>query len=1116
MKKITYILSIILTSALMVAGVILGYSYLTKNQPDEIKINYEIVISNEVDVYYGEDNKLLPYLVSNSGSVEHSRFDYVSSSESIEISVDGDITILDIPEDNVFVTISERNTGATKKVKLNIIQELQKVLGIIAPDGNLVTGTQELQFGNTYPITILTEPKNVSIEDYCTIKTIDANNVEHHVFDINYEGGKAFLTVVGLGEGNFSMEINNKFGQSIYQTSFGFNISAEDKLLGNKILESSGKSLLSDADMAQIKTVYVDETISSLETLKLLPNLETVIVVSNGLIQFENLSDSYSYRVPEALFYDYCADDIWEEYTHVLYPYEGDNEGTYVVYHLDKGEEIKYEKISDHYSLARYYFVGYKNTAWETGEGERVTETNLADIKNNGIHLYAVWEPIKYNISYHVRDFEGQITDSVDEWNYETKQELRTEKDFGIEITRTGYKFAGWTDNSSAATIEAPIKYRLGNKVTQLTEEENDTIHLYDVWEPIKYKIIYKMIDGMVELDSIDVEYNKPYTLTPASKEGYEFIKWQLPDLTYLEAGPENIHNRILSSVDGAEIVLTPIFKEISYKIKFVLDGGISQDNTAIVENYEKTLSYNENFKLPLLLKNGYTTYIWRCEETGKTYSSQEWVVRVTSSATTVTLKAIWTAANYIINYDGNGGLVEIRDENDELIETQPSYADKRAWNDEKTLLMAVREGYTFKGWQDLDNNIYYAVSDKANWPSNLISSTEENGAIFNLKADWSKNSYELKISRHEGTYLTVKVDGTVKAEGSHDIPYNSNIEVNYGTNEGYSNATCTWTGGNMPAESKEISTSATINTHKITKDIYKATIKVKDVNGKEISSLNNITYGTVIKVTVEYADKDNRSAYCRYNNTNYYVNQTSYQFTMPDYDVVLHAFSDGCFASGTLITIADGNKKPIEEIKQGDVIMSWNFITGKLETMPVSLYWDHGEDVYDIINLCFSDNTILRVITCHGLFDYDLNEFVYINENNYLDYVGHKFVSIKADGVLEILTLQSAYISIEQTGCYSLRSACNDNAIAGGMLTLTTEDAKGFLTYFDVGDNLMYDATLMQSDIDKYGLYTYEEWKDYVSYEEFVALNGKYFKILIGKGIISKEDIFTLIAGLR
>lgn len=48
------------------------------------------------------------------------------------------------------------------------------------------------------------------------------------------------------------------------------------------------------------------------------------------------------------------------------------------------------------------------------------------------------------------------------------------------------------------------------------------------------------------------------------------------------------------------------------------------------------------------------------------------------------------------------------------------------------------------------------------------------------------------------------------------------------------------------------------------------------------------------------------------------------------------------------------------------------------------------------------------------------------------------------------------------------------------------------------------------------YGLYTYEDWKDYVSYDEFVALNGQYLKIVIGKGYLSYEDVLNLIEGMR
>ena len=57
-----------------------------------------------------------------------------------------------------------------------------------------------------------------------------------------------------------------------------------------------------------------------------------------------------------------------------------------------------------------------------------------------------------------------------------------------------------------------------------------------------------------------------------------------------------------------------------------------------------------------------------------------------------------------------------------------------------------------------------------------------------------------------------------------------------------------------------------------------------------------------------------------------------------------------------------------------------------------------------------------------------------------------------------------------------------------------------------------MFDAEMMQSDIEKYGLYTYEDFADYLTYEQFAAFNVQYFKIAVGKGNYTYEGILALI----
>jgi uncharacterized repeat protein (TIGR02543 family) len=224
----------------------------------------------------------------------------------------------------------------------------------------------------------------------------------------------------------------------------------------------------------------------------------------------------------------------------------------------------------------------------------------------------------------------------------------------------------------------------------------------------------------------------------------------------------------------------------------------------------------------------------------------------------------------------------------------------------------------------------------------------------------------------------------------------------------------------------------------------------------------------------------------------------------------------NSCFTGDTLVTLMDGSSTTLESLEAGDIIMSWNAITGEFEAMPISLFWNHGESIYDIISLTFSNEKTLKVVTEHGFFDATLNKYVYIDASNYSNYIGHEFSCLSENGVFENVTLIAANYKKEMSSCYSLRTACNDNAIVDGFLTLTHEDIPGFLTYFEFGDGYMYDEVKMQEDIEKYGLYTYDDWKEYVTYEEFVAFNGQYLTIVIGKGYLTYEDVLSLIEGMR
>ena len=52
-----------------------------------------------------------------------------------------------------------------------------------------------------------------------------------------------------------------------------------------------------------------------------------------------------------------------------------------------------------------------------------------------------------------------------------------------------------------------------------------------------------------------------------------------------------------------------------------------------------------------------------------------------------------------------------------------------------------------------------------------------------------------------------------------------------------------------------------------------------------------------------------------------------------------------------------------------------------------------------------------------------------------------------------------------------------------------------------------------MQEDIEKYGLYTYEDFVDYCTYEQFVGFGFANWKIAVGKGYITWSEILYLLS---
>ena len=181
---------------------------------------------------------------------------------------------------------------------------------------------------------------------------------------------------------------------------------------------------------------------------------------------------------------------------------------------------------------------------------------------------------------------------------------------------------------------------------------------------------------------------------------------------------------------------------------------------------------------------------------------------------------------------------------------------------------------------------------------------------------------------------------------------------------------------------------------------------------------------------------------------------------------------------------------------------------------MPASIVMNHGYGKHTVVALHFADGTTVNTINGHGFFDAENREYVILGESTAADYVGHSFVKADSDGY-KTTELIGYEVKTEYTESWSILTSGHYNCILEGMWTLTPAEIPGspdYLMPFEIGADMKYDAEKLQADIEKYGLYTYEDFASLMTREQFDALGLSTWKVAVGKGYIAWEDILQLV----
>ena len=293
-----------------------------------------------------------------------------------------------------------------------------------------------------------------------------------------------------------------------------------------------------------------------------------------------------------------------------------------------------------------------------------------------------------------------------------------------------------------------------------------------------------------------------------------------------------------------------------------------------------------------------------------------------------------------------------------------------------------------------------------------------------------------------------------------------------------------------------------------VTIDTSNATVTMKDTDGTSYSNGSYILVDKQFTISVDYDGDEEQSITITIDGNNQnYDSSTIYMATGP---VNIKA-SSSCLVEGTLITLADGTTKKVEDITSDDYLLVFNHESGKLDVAKVLFNDSESLAEYTIINLKFSNGSIVRVVSEHGFFDLDLNKYVYITATNYRSYIGHKFYGLDGNYAGIEFVLTDAYLTKETVRVYSPVTAYHLNYFTEGLLSMPG-GIDGLFNIFEYDNNLQYDSELMEADITKYGLLDYSVFEGLVPYEVYLAFPAKYFNVAIGKGLLTWDDIYYLI----
>lgn len=213
-----------------------------------------------------------------------------------------------------------------------------------------------------------------------------------------------------------------------------------------------------------------------------------------------------------------------------------------------------------------------------------------------------------------------------------------------------------------------------------------------------------------------------------------------------------------------------------------------------------------------------------------------------------------------------------------------------------------------------------------------------------------------------------------------------------------------------------------------------------------------------------------------------------------------------GCLIEGTMITLANGDKKAIEDITFDDLLLIWNYDLGCFD-YAYPIWIEKAAMTTSYTEVTLANGSVIGAVDEHGIFNADLNKFVNMCEISDEFYVGCNVVVYGEDDNGNMILTQSMVTKIEtvyeKVNYYQVSTTNYYNVFANDILTV--EGNVYLSNRYGFNNNVKWDSELRRYAIENG--YPYEEFSDIIDYYLFIGLAVNEGKFLVDLGYLTEEE---------